>query len=123
MNDMFKVPEQYRVRAGYMRSTEEQGNNGVFKIVEGFRNEIQIICIASDAQGWENVSIAVKKNNRHISPTLGQIKKVKELFWDNQACVAQFYGPQFEGTEKGEKIVHLWRKEGENYTLPILKEN
>lgn len=116
---MFKAPEDHRVRVGNMRTTEEHGNNGVFKIIEGYRSEVQIVCIASDQNGWENVSVAVKKNGKTISPTHGQMQKVKELFWEAEDCVMQFYPPKSQSPKKGSKILYLWRKAGENFAVPM----
>ena len=55
-NTMFKVPNEYRIRAGELGSNDDAGNNGAFLIeYQSFTLRV----IASDGMGWEYVSVSL----------------------------------------------------------------
>jgi hypothetical protein len=106
-----KVPEEYRLKHGYMGSDKTYGNNGVFLIpFEG--RELQVI--ASDHAEWEHVSVSL--TNR--TPNWKEMCFIKNLFWDENECVVEFHPPKSEYVNNHEFCLHLWKKIGHNFEMP-----
>ena len=103
---MFKVPEKFRVTDGYMKSTEKNGNNGVFIIAYNFNGIKQsCLCIASDGGGWEHVSASRK--DRCL--TWEEMCIIKSIFWEDSDCVIQYHPPKDQYVNNHEYCLHLWR--------------
>lgn len=70
---MFKIPNEYRIRAGELGSNDDSGNNGAFLIpCQSFTLRV----IASDGQGWEHVSVSLP--NR--CPNWREMCFIKDVF-------------------------------------------
>jgi len=102
---MFKVPEKYRVITGAMRSTKNDGNNGLFFVRKPAQlTPLQVI--ASDGSGWEHVSISLP--NR--TPTWSEMSLIKNMFWDSTDLVIQIHPTESEYINNHPYCLHLWRK-------------
>lgn len=64
--------------------------------------------------GWEHVSVSFP--NR--CPTWEEMCKVKDIFWYDSECVAQFHPPKSEYVNNHLYCLHLWRKIGADFELP-----
>ena len=60
--------------------------------------------VFSWGEGWEHVSIAY--TNR--TPTLEEMCKVKDMFWNEEECVVQFHPPKSEYVNVHPYCLHLW---------------
>lgn len=100
----FQVPNQHRIRKGYLASSEDAGNNGAFHFID---KGVEFFCIASDGSGWEHVSVSI---NRKRTPSWEQMCFVKEMFWrDPEDCVIQYHPPMSRYVNNAEFCLHLWR--------------
>jgi hypothetical protein len=108
----FKVPNKYRVREGRMASDESFGNNGAF--IVSLRHKQDVFVIASDAFGWEHVSVS----RRDRCPTWEEMCQIKDQFWDAEDCVVQFHPPASEYVNNHPRCLHLWRQIGSEFPLP-----
>lgn len=71
---MFKVPEQFRIKHGYLASTADIGKNGGFRIL--FRS-FELLAIATEKWAdWEHVSVSLK----HRCPNWEEMCMIKDLF-------------------------------------------
>ena len=103
----FHVPNAYRIRRGYMASTDANGNNGAF-FIPTRPGEPPMQVIASDGMGWEHVSVS--RPDR--TPTWAEMCRVKALFWDAGDCVVQFHPPETDYVNNHSRCLHLWRPVG-----------
>ena len=111
----FHAPNQYRLRKGYMASSDAMGNNGAFLAKGPDRKEscpLQII--ASDGLGWEHVSVSLP----HRCPTWAEMCFVKSLFWDSEDCVMQLHPPEADWVNNHSYCLHLWRPVGSDIPRP-----
>lgn len=99
----FQVPNKYRIRAGRIGSDDSIGNAGAFEIK--LRHGQTVFAIASDAMGWEHVSVS----RRDRCPTWDEMCQIKELFWSSEDCVVQFHPPRSEYINNHPYCLHLWR--------------
>jgi hypothetical protein len=106
---MFKAPEQFRHKKGDFKTTQADGNNGVF-IIHSLKLKNQLTVICSDGMGWEHVSISL--NTR--SPTWEEMTFVKNKFWDKEDLVVQFHPVESDYINNHEFCLHLWRRTGTN---------
>lgn len=107
----FHVPNPLRVRTGPMASDDGIGNAGAF--------EIRILSktffvIASDAHGWEHVSVSTK--NR--CPSWDDMTRIKGIFWDENDTVIQFHPPKSEYVNNHPYCLHLWKPMEHDIPLP-----
>lgn len=119
---MFHVPNQYRERNHpRLKSTDDLGNNGFFTIPHWRINGYQFLVQASVGLGWEHVSVSVQKKGQEQTrcPTWGEMCWVKNLFWDEEDCVAQFHPSKSEYVNLHEFVLHLWRPTHEKMPIPI----
>ena len=121
---MFKVPERYRVTEhaiSRLATTAEYGNNGAF--VVPLPSRLVAWCIASDGEGWEHVSVLIKKatNMAQIDrcPTWAEMCAIKELFWDDpDDCVVQFHPAAKHYVNNHRHCLHLWRPTEDSIPVP-----
>ena len=106
---VFKVPEEFRVFTGPMKSSKEDGNNGVF-ILRTRRLKNTLSVQASDGADWEHASVSLAFR----TPTWSEMHFVKNLFWDADDLVVQFHPPESEYVDIHKYCLHLWRKIGTN---------
>jgi hypothetical protein len=114
----FHVPNQFRIRAGALRSDDGYGNNGAFMVPNraarrGLR-ELPLAVIASDEHGWEHVSVSLPTR----CPTWDEMCFIKALFWDESDCVVQFHPPEGEYGNNHAHCLHLWRPTGHDIATP-----
>ena len=106
-----KVPNEYRIRDGQLKSDDTYGNNGCFQIP--FRS-FKFWVVASDGEGWEHVSVSLP--NR--CPNWEEMCFIKSLFWDKDECVVEFHPPESEYVNNHPNCLHLWKQSGKTWTLP-----
>lgn len=111
----FHVPNQYRLRKGYMASNDASGNNGAFLAKGPDRKEsCPLKIIASDGLDWEHVSVSLP----HRCPTWAEMCFVKGLFWDSEDCVMQLHPPEADQVNNHSHCLHLWRPIGSDIPRP-----
>ena len=120
VNNMFKVPEQYRV--SYLPYESKEGDLfGIFQIKKPYLN---IHILATSGQGmsdWEHVSVSVRNKADYPldrCPTWEEMCRVKDFFWDDTDTVIQFHPPKSEYVSQHKYTLHLWRKIGVNAETP-----
>ena len=129
---MFHVPEDFRLKHGVMRSDKSYGNNGAFIIPyippltiepgvgsEPCTEQPDVLqCIASDAGGWEHVSISIQDGD--AAPTWDMMCFIKKLFWDEDDLVVQYHPRKQDYVNIHNVVLHLWRPvHGQLSTPPV----
>lgn len=99
--------EKYRQRTGRMGTSERWGNNGLF-IVPGLATH-RLLCIVSDGEGWEHVSVSLTKKQR--LPLWEEMCYVKDLFWEAEEVVIQYH-PRASAYINFTEALHMWRPLG-----------
>lgn len=120
-NTMKKAPEQFRLKPPHkMGSTESYGNNGVFVVPIKGNSNMMAICICSDGEGWEHVSVHVdhKTSKTKRCPTWEEMCQIKDLFWDDTETVIQYHPPATEYVNNHKYCLHLWKPIGIEIPLP-----
>lgn len=108
----FRVPNEFRIREGALRSADANGNNGAFLVK--LRKGPVVFVVASDGAGWEHVSVS----RRDRCPTWEEMCQVKDMFWDSEDCAVQFHPPRSEYVNNHPYCLHLWREIGAELQLP-----
>ena len=111
---MFKVPEKFRIKHGFMGSDTTNGNNGAFEIIVKTHVKQKFFAIASDGLGWEHVSVS--REDR--CPTWEEMCAIKDLFWDKTDCVVQYHPPDNEYVNDHKYCLHLWRCKTKEFPIP-----
>lgn len=116
---MFKVPNQYRVRAGPMGSSDLVGLCGAFEIIiprttKHKGRNMKLICIACDGtpSGWQHVSCYKFDGFSRYIPSWENMCHVKSLFWDDEDCVVQYHPAKKDYVNNNPYVLHLWRPVG-----------
>lgn len=115
---MFKVPNEYRIRAGRFGTTEEAGNNGAFVLPSPIRSVRQLVVIASDGMGWEHISTHARIGHEEYTPYWDEMTFLKRLFWDAEDSVLQFHPAESEYVNNHPNVLHLWRPVGIEFPTP-----
>jgi len=112
------VPNQYRMRAGRLASTNAAGNNGAFfipnKCVHETMRDMPLRAIASDGLEWEHVSVSLP----YRTPSWEEMAYIKDLFWDTQDAVMQLHPPHSQYVNNHPHTLHLWRPMAAQIPLP-----
>lgn len=108
----FKVPEEYRIISGFMKSDLSFGCNGFFSFK---KNGITFFVMATDGLGWEHVSVSLSVKR---APDWEEMCMIKDLFWDDEDTVIQFHPKKSEYINNHEYVLHLWKKVDFDYELP-----
>lgn len=126
----FHAPEKYRETTGKLATTKENGPNGVFHIplqkkiigVNRFVRIGNLQCIASNEKGWEHLTVTVVNNSKSEmakrKPTIDEVEKAKNLFWDDTDTVVMFFPDKSKYHNPFDTVIHLWRQIGSIYSLP-----
>jgi hypothetical protein len=109
---MFNVPNDQRVREGFLGSNDSIGNNGAFIFNLGVSKLFRVV--ASDGEGWEHVSVSYP--NR--CPTWNEMCMIKDIFWDEDDCVIQYHPPKEDYIDNHKFCLHLWRPIGVEIPRP-----
>lgn len=107
--------ERLRVRKGPFSSNSSFGLNGAF-VLEGTTPDSQLQVISSDGGGWEHVSVVVRGESR--TPTWEEMCLVKSFFWNDNETVVQYHPTKDSHINIHQFALHLWKKTGEDYSLP-----
>jgi hypothetical protein len=116
---MFRVPEECRITMANLPTAScvaiatapHAGLFGAFVLHP--RAGDPLLCIASDIVPgipWEHVSVSVPKRTR--VPNWREMCHVKDAFWDEEDCVAQFHPPKSDYVNYHPYVLHLWRPVG-----------
>jgi hypothetical protein len=119
-NDMFKVPEEFRVKEGDLSTTERDGNNGAFLIPSYvIKSPRAASIIASDGLGWEHVSVKMMwREGRFATPNWEEMCRVKDIFWGEEDEVIQFHPKKSEYVNMHPNVLHLWRPTEGGFPTP-----
>jgi hypothetical protein len=99
----FHVPNKFRIRSGRIGSDDSIGNAGAFEIK--LKHSQTVFVIASDAMGWEHVSVSRKDR----CPTWDEMCQIKALFWGEDDCIVQYHPPKRAYVNNHPYCLHLWR--------------
>ena len=110
-NNIMKVPNQFRLKEGDLKSNDSIGNNGCFVIPY---NDTYLVAIASDGLGWDHVSVSTKGR----TPTWEEMCFVKDLFFDEEESVFQIHPKRSEYVNFHKYCLHLWRPQNVDIPLP-----
>lgn len=106
---MKKAPEKFR-NGRY--SDYSYGNNGVFVIPHYRIVDYNFYCIISSEEGWEHVSISVKRKTDHHPnrcPTWEEMCFVKGMFWSDDEVVMQLHPAKDNYVNFHPFVLHLWK--------------
>lgn len=105
----FEAPEKYRVTTGLYGTHSDDGNNGIF--VVPLSSQSHAYCIVSDGLDWEHVSVHIFNPNDKTqrTPTWSEMCKIKDLFWNEFACVVQYHPEKNDYVNNHKHTLHLWR--------------
>lgn len=88
------------------------GGDGVSGIICSKAGNIGFI--ASWGEGWEHVSISLKKR----CPTWEEMCFFKDIFWNDNECVIQYHPPRKNYVNCHKYCLHLWRPINEQVPMP-----
>lgn len=88
-------------------------NNGMYLIP--YRT-YKIKIIASSGKGWDHVSVSL--DNLKRTPNWDEMCFIKDLFWNKDETVVQFFPKDSEYVNNHQYCLHMWRKHGVNIELP-----
>ena len=114
---MFRMPNDYRIREGFMGSTDAIGSHGAFDL-PGILKQRRLVAIASEAAGWEHVSVSAKIKKRSATPLWDEMCYVKNLFWEPEDVVWQLHPAESDWISDHDHVLHLWRKPGFELPMP-----
>ena len=98
-------------------TSAKDGFNGAFRII---LNGLPIDCIASDGEGWQHVSVKYTVKPGYpipAPPSWSVMCQVKDLFWEPEDCVIEYYPPKSNYVNVNPSVLHLWRPL--NQTIPM----
>ena len=113
-----KVPNEYRLKDPFNYPVSKMGNNGWFLIP--LSKSVDAVCIASDGEGWEHVSVTIRDEKKKIkrTPTWAEMCKIKDIFWSEDETVIQYHPPKSEYVNNHKHCLHLWKPMGYEIPLP-----
>ena len=125
-------PEYNRIKTGPLPTTAEDGTCGGWIFHNAISKGRDLIVYGSDGRDWErsqlpgpkweHVSVhAVTGNGIPCIPTWREMCHVKDLFWEEEACVIQYHPPQSSYYNLHTHVLHLWRPVGQAVPMPPLE--
>lgn len=106
-----KIPNEYRIRKGFLASDDSNGANGAFLIPF---ESTELFAVVSDQMGWDHISVS----KRSKMPSWKEMCFIKNLFFDETETVVQFHPKKTEYINNHPNCLHLWRKHDSEYELP-----
>ena len=109
-----RVPEnieKYRVNNGELASKPSDGFNGCFLIPYC---DHHLAVIVSDQLGWDHVSVS----HKYRIPLWVEMCFIKRLFFKPEETVIQYHPPESKYINDHDRVLHLWRKQGQAIELP-----
>lgn len=73
-----------------------------------------VLCIFVGGETWEHVSVSTQRR----CPNWIEMSAVKDWFWNDDECVAQFHPPKSEYINNHPYTLHLWRHPQHPFELP-----
>ena len=118
---MKKVPEHYRITKGneLISSTEEDGNNGSFRIPQGLKHHYYYVRV-SDMGGWEHISVSVKNEAADMvrTPYWSEMCAIKDMFFEKHEVVIQYHPAEEDYVNIHKHVLHLWRPTDQEIPKP-----
>lgn len=114
--------EKYRFHGGPMGSNKSDGNNGVFEITGPLG--LRLICLVSDGDGWDHVSVEVEWLGPHVKRRLPRWEEmcfIKDLFFEEDEVAIQIHPAKKNYINVHPWVLHLWRPQWTSVPLPPLK--
>lgn len=110
----FRVPEKYRItdpkRGGFQATPPNSGNYGAFIVPANQFGTRNMVCLASEGEGWEHVSVHVDHKHGKSTPNWDEMCLIKDLFWDDPEDVVVQYHPRKSAyVTNHPHVLHLWR--------------
>ena len=107
--------EKYRCKEDELRVYGALGDNknGIFKV---YINGRSFFVIASNGCGWDHVSVSPKNQKR--CPTWDEMCAIKDMFFDEEETVVQYHPKKCEYINDHPYVLHLWKKQNEDFQLP-----
>lgn len=79
---------------------------GFFKVFVRGRS---FFAVASDALGWDHVSVSPCNKKRQTCPTWEEMCAIKDMFFEPEECVVQYHPPKSQYVNNYPYCLHLWR--------------
>lgn len=100
-----------------------KGNYGAFIVELDETHRAMVIAADGEETGWEHVSVheRYRKNSgkwKQRIPSWEIMCIVKDLFFESDECVIQFHPKEEDYIDTTPYVLHLWRKEGEEFPMP-----
>lgn len=117
---------EFRIRSGQLRTTEEDGNKGAFQIPIRQFNTFAFVIAAEGVPDfpWDHVSVHVKfqhgKKIKQRTPTWDEMCIIKSRFFKDDETVIQFHPPVSDYVNLHPHVLHLWRSQVSEHLLPPL---
>jgi hypothetical protein len=105
------APENFRVTTGPLRSSIENGMNGLFLVQYGKK---KITVLVSDGGGWDHVSVS----HAHRCPTWDEMCFVKNLFFEKTETAIQYHPAEANYVNRHKYTLHMWRKQDCEIEMP-----
>lgn len=94
-----------------IKSLSADGGRGTVSV-----NGIKCSLVFSWGGGWDHVSIA--PFNHKITPSWGDMCKLKDLFFDEDEAVIQIHPKKQDYVNRMKNCLHLWKPTQEELPLP-----
>ncbi len=122
-SDLSHLEKFRHTKPGTAMSSNEGDRYGVFYIPNARTQFIFIMDDGTDhgdgrPTGWEHVSLRAKDYSGERVPTWSEMCWAKDLFWDDEECVAQLHPPKSEYVNCHPNVLHLWREVGAQFPRP-----
>lgn len=114
MRNNFQHLDQYRINSG-MFASPNGASFGAFQC-----NDLRIISSGSESEmgtllnGFEHVSVSCAKR----TPMWEEMYVIKDMFWDDEECVIQYFPPKSQYVNVHQYCLHMWRPIGATIPIP-----
>lgn len=124
---MFHIPEEFRITKEsslkdvfdftHLISDKTLTESGAFRVPKlGSKTGKYYLCIASNGEGWEHVSVTIPSEKR--SPTWEEMTYIKSIFWEAEDVVVQFHPAKADYINNHKYCLHLWKRAGGQFETP-----
>ena len=116
----WKALRPYRVRKGWMASTDAEENNGAWVIRHPLDKKLRMQIIASDQGGWDHASMTIynAQTGLYRIPFWVEMCILKDIFWFPNECVMQLHPAQANYVNDNENVLHSWKPQDAEIPLP-----
>lgn len=116
----WKALREYRVKTGYLASTDMQENNGGFVVRHPIEKHLDMQIIASDQGGWDHVSALIRNRQNRATrmPFWVEMCIIKDLFWLPTECAIQYHPPSQNYINDNNNVLHIWKPQLVEIPMP-----